>query len=115
MSFLLRASSRFVAARPAIHTAIPSRTFTASGVKALKESDHSNSETAEHNEWHKQDQLQKQKDGKGHWKPELASNSEEAVAADRQSNGDSIEEMQGKTKDHAEKKHKHGTSQEPGL
>ena len=34
----------------------------------------------EHNEKHKQDQLQKQKDGKGHWKPELASNSEEAVS-----------------------------------
>jgi hypothetical protein len=34
---------------------------------------------AEQNEKHKQDQLQKQKDGKGHWKPELASNSEESV------------------------------------
>ncbi len=34
----------------------------------------------EHNERHKQDLLQKQKDGKGHWKPELASNSEEAVS-----------------------------------
>ena len=30
-------------------------------------------------EEHKQDQLKKQKEGKGHWKPELASNSEEAV------------------------------------
>jgi len=30
-------------------------------------------------EKHKQDQLQKQKEGKGHWKPELASDSEEAV------------------------------------
>ena len=39
-----------------------------------------NPDTAEHNERHKQDQLQKQKDGKGHWKPELASNSEEAVS-----------------------------------
>jgi hypothetical protein len=34
---------------------------------------------AEQNEKHKQDQLKKQKEGKGHWKPELASNSEEAV------------------------------------
>jgi len=115
MSFLLKASSRFVAARPVIRTAIHSRTFTASGVKALKESDHNNPETAEHNERHKQDQLQKQKDGKGHWKPELATNSEEAVTADRQSKGDSIEEMQKKTADLAERKHKHGTSQEPGL
>jgi hypothetical protein len=30
-------------------------------------------------EKHKQDLLKKQKEGKGHWKPELASNSEEAV------------------------------------
>jgi hypothetical protein len=35
---------------------------------------------AENNERHKQDQLKKQKEGKGHWKPELASNSEEAVS-----------------------------------
>lgn len=28
---------------------------------------------------HKNDQLQKQKEGKGHWKQELASNSEAAV------------------------------------
>lgn len=39
-----------------------------------------NDDQGEHNERHKQDQLQKQKEGKGHWKPELASNSEEAVS-----------------------------------
>jgi len=58
------------------------------------------------NEKHKQDQLAKQKEGKGHWKPELASNSEEAVAADRQAGDQSIEELQKKTAEHAEKKHK---------
>lgn len=31
------------------------------------------------NEQHKEDSLKKQKDGKGHWKPELASDSEEAA------------------------------------
>lgn len=31
------------------------------------------------NEKHKQDQLNKVKEGNNHWKPELASNSEEAV------------------------------------
>jgi len=81
---------------------------------ALKESDRHNPDQAESNERHKQDQLQKQKEGKGHWKPELASDSEEAVAADRSSN-ESIEEMQKKTKEHVEKKHKSGTSQDPGL
>ncbi len=34
-------------------------------------------------ERHKQDSLAKQKAGKGHWKPELASDSEESVKADR--------------------------------
>ena len=34
---------------------------------------------AENNDKHIKDGLQKQKDGKGHWKPELASDSEEAV------------------------------------
>lgn len=35
----------------------------------------------EQREKHKEDQLQKQKEGKGHWKPELASDSEEAVCS----------------------------------
>jgi len=81
----------------------------------LKEDDRHTENQAENNERHKQDQFQKQKEGKGHWKPELASNSEEAVAADRQAGDHSIDELQKKTADHAEKKHKHGTSQEPGL
>jgi len=86
-----------------------------SSVRALKEDDRHSENMGEHNERHKQDQLQKQRDGKGHWKPELASNSEEAVAADRQAGNDSIQEMQKKTAEHAEKKHKHGTSQDPGF
>jgi len=86
-----------------------------SSVRALKEDDRHSENMGEHNERHKQDQLQKQKDGKGHWKPELASNSEEAVAADRQAGNDSIQEMQKKTAEHVEKKHKHGTSQDPGF
>jgi len=81
----------------------------------LKESDRHNPDQASDNERHKQDQLQKQKDGKGHWKPELASDSEEAVNADRHHKGESLDELQKKTADHAEKKHKAGTSQDPGL
>jgi hypothetical protein len=61
-------------------------------------------------EKHKQDQLKKQKEGKGHWKPELASSSEEAVAADRHEHSDhsekGIKELQEKTAKHAEDKHK---------
>lgn len=34
-------------------------------------------------EYHKEDLLKKQKEGKGHWKDELASNSESIVKAER--------------------------------
>ncbi|PMD27527.1 hypothetical protein NA56DRAFT_560704 [Hyaloscypha hepaticicola] len=105
MSFLVR-NARF-ATRPVIaRQVVPSRAFTVSSVRALKEDDRHNEDQAEHNERHKQDQLQKQKEGKGHWKPELASNSEEAVAADRQAGDHSVEELQKKTAKHAEEKHK---------
>ncbi len=61
-------------------------------------------------EKHKQDLLKKQKEGKGHWKPELASESEEAVAADRHDHSDhsekGIKDLQEKTSKHAEEKHK---------
>jgi len=111
MSFLLR-TSRFAATRPVF---APARTFGSSSVRALKESDRDNPDY----EKHKQDQLQKQKEGKGHWKEELASDSEEAVAADRHDHDDhseqGIKELQNKTVDHAEKKHKHGTSQESAV
>ncbi|KAE9380461.1 hypothetical protein N431DRAFT_498305 [Stipitochalara longipes BDJ] len=114
MSFFVR-NARF-AARPGITSRImPFRAFTGSSVRSLKEDDRHSPDLAEQNERHKQDQLQKQKEGKGHWKPELASNSEEAVAADRQAGDHSIEELQKKTANHAEEKNKHGTSQDPGL
>jgi len=98
MSFLLRNTR--VIARPAVY----SRAFTNTSVRALKEDDRDN--PAADNERHKQDLLEKQKSGKGHWKPELASNSEEAVAADRQAGDHSVEELQKKTAKHAEEKHK---------
>jgi hypothetical protein len=54
--------------------------------------------------------LKKQKEGKGHWKPELASSSEEALAADRHEHNDHSEkgmrDLQEKTVKHAEEKHK---------
>jgi len=88
-------------------------------VRALKESDRDSPDLAEKNEKHKQDSAQKAKAGKGHWKPELASDSEEAVTADRHDHSDhseeGLKELQKKTAEHAEKKHKAGTSQDPGL
>ncbi|KAG9228400.1 hypothetical protein BJ875DRAFT_477543 [Amylocarpus encephaloides] len=110
MSFLPR-TPRFAAQ----YAAVPSRSFTVSGARFLKESDRHNPDQAAENEKHKQDQLRKQKEGKGHWKPELASDSEEAIQAERNHVDESPEEMQKRTAEHVQKKHKHGTSQDSGL
>jgi len=105
MSFSLRAAR----AVPRVSIAARQlRAFTATSVRPLKESDIDNPSSDK--EKHKQDQLSKQKDGKNHWKPELASDSEEAVAADRHEHDDhsqeGIKELQKKTEKHAEEKHK---------
>jgi len=103
--------------RPA--AAVGARTFTSTNCRLLKESNSDRPDLAEENDKHKQDLLKKSKDGKGHWKPELASDSEEAVAADRHHHSDhsedGIKELQEKTQHHAEEKHKTGTSQSSGL
>jgi len=52
---------------------------------------------AEEIEHHKQDALKKQKDGKGHWKDELASSSESIIKADRgdvEASDDTIKKLQ---------------------
>jgi len=118
MSFLLRTQG-FGAARSIAHLRpVQARMFGVSAARFLKESDRDPADP-DANERHKQDQLQKQKEGRGHWKPELASDSEEAVSADRHEHTDhseaGLKELQKKTQDHAEKKHKHGTSQDTGL
>jgi hypothetical protein len=62
---------------------------------------------------HKADSLAKQKQGKGHWKPELASDSEEAIRADRDHTPSSPGEtakLQEQTKRAAEETAKAGTS-----
>lgn len=68
---------------------------------------------------HKQDSLAKQRAGKGHWKPELASQSEENVKADRMGPGEASEaamkRLQDRTKEAAEETSKHGTSMRDGL
>ncbi|KAK0386849.1 hypothetical protein NLU13_5162 [Sarocladium strictum] len=73
---------------------------------SLKES---SSQTDVDYDKHKQDSLRKQKEGAGHWKPELASDSEEAVKADRHPNDDP-KTLQEKTKHAAEESSKSGTS-----
>ncbi|KAI9826076.1 MAG: hypothetical protein M1832_000525 [Thelocarpon impressellum] len=62
----------------------------------LKESDRAakdSPDVSSHYEQHKQDQLAKQKEGKGHWKAELASDSETAIKADRGENGSTQEDI----------------------
>ncbi|KAH9827806.1 hypothetical protein Tdes44962_MAKER02740 [Teratosphaeria destructans] len=59
----------------------------------------------------KQEQLQKQKEGKGHWHEELASQSESHVAADREEvhdHDEHMEDLQKQTAGQSEKEHPHG-------
>ncbi|KAL1865158.1 hypothetical protein Daus18300_007284 [Diaporthe australafricana] len=81
------------------------RSFAVSSVNRIKESSGDNKDF----EKHKQDSLSKQKDGKGHWKPELASDGEEAIKADRTPDED-ISKLQERTKKHAQEKAHSGTS-----
>lgn len=67
---------------------------------------------------HKKDSLAKQKRGAGHWKPELASDSEEAVRADRASREgprEDVHHLQERTKKAAEETAKGGTSMRDGM
>jgi hypothetical protein len=65
-------------------------------------------------ERHKQDSLAKQKKGQGHWKPELASVSEESVRADRtgpqETSEAAMKRLQEQTKGRAEETSKNRTS-----
>jgi hypothetical protein len=84
--------------------------FAATSRLGLKES---SSQTDVDLDKHKQDSLAKQKKGSGHWKSELASDSEEALKADRNESGDP-KTLQERTKGAAEEKHKAGTSSHDG-
>ncbi|MCJ1369099.1 hypothetical protein MMC20_000307 [Loxospora ochrophaea] len=78
---------------------------------ALSESDRHRDDIHEEIEHHKNDQLEKQKNGKGEWKRELASNSEAALKADRgemKASDEHIEELQKQTSDHSQSQHEHG-------
>jgi len=94
------------------------RTLTQTRALGLKETA-SQDPNPEAFDKHKQDSLAKQKQGKGHWKPELASNSEESIWADRMSGEQASEEamkrLQDRTKEAAEQNAKAGTSMSDGL
>ncbi|KAK0345090.1 hypothetical protein LTR91_013795 [Friedmanniomyces endolithicus] len=80
MSALRLAFTRRAAASFTARTTLPTRSFHSCRVLAVgKESELHNENRGEEAEAHKQDQLRKQKEGKGHWKDELASDSESIV------------------------------------
>ncbi|KAJ5295550.1 hypothetical protein PENANT_c001G07441 [Penicillium antarcticum] len=103
MSFLtsIRASRQALRTNYAITS-----TFHTSAVRSLKENDRHRDDLAEHYESHKQQGLKESKEGKGKWKSELASTSEEDVKADRGDfDGENVtfDEMQKKTKTYLHK------------
>ncbi|KAI1404119.1 hypothetical protein F4819DRAFT_483946 [Hypoxylon fuscum] len=107
---LFRSAASIVSGRQAVAT----RTFTSSSANlSHKESSHGSDSNDP--EKHKQDLLAKHKAGKGHWKPELASDSEEAVKADRHGSKEDVASMQERTKNAAEENSKSGTSMRDGL
>ncbi|KAL2132823.1 hypothetical protein VTI74DRAFT_3255 [Chaetomium olivicolor] len=106
------------ALRPSVTPAISRRTLTQTPRSLLKESS-STDPSAEDFDRHKQDSLAKQKKGEGHWKPELASVSEESVKADRQgprdTSAEAMKRLQEQTKGRAEETSKNKTSMRDGL
>ncbi|KAG8527587.1 uncharacterized protein KY384_007740 [Bacidia gigantensis] len=82
-------------------------------LSALSEADHSMDDDAKRKtiEEHKDDQLAKQKEGKGHWKRELATSSESAVIADKSETTnleDDIAALQKETGEALQADHEHG-------
>ncbi|KAJ9133545.1 hypothetical protein NKR23_g10643 [Pleurostoma richardsiae] len=105
----------YAAVRPLVTASMRRTIATTTPRMGMKESSGHNPDY----ERHKQDLLSKHKQGKGHWKPELASNSEESVKADRSepldSSAESIKKLQERTKKATEETDKHGTSMSDGL
>ncbi|KAL6719258.1 hypothetical protein ACLMJK_003495 [Lecanora helva] len=113
MSFLTRTAlrSQRVSLRPSITSIRPLQVSAAR--TALSESDHSIDEDVRKKaiDEHKDDQMEKQKQGKGHWKRELGSNSESAIKADREeiaNAGRDIDQLQKETASALEEDHEHG-------
>ncbi|EOO00406.1 hypothetical protein UCRPA7_4077 [Phaeoacremonium minimum UCRPA7] len=114
---MLFRSSAAAAVRPSIVAVSPNmvRSFAGTRHIGIKESSSHDPDY----EKHKEDSLAKQKQGKAHWKPELASDSEESVKADRShgepSDAEAMKRLQERTKQAAEEKSKAGTSMRDGL
>ncbi|KAJ3481567.1 hypothetical protein NLG97_g7792 [Lecanicillium saksenae] len=88
--------------------------FSSSRVLSHKESSFNTDDDVDK---HKLDSLRKHKDGAAHWKRELASDSEEAVKADKGHGAakESVEQLQERTKKLAEDGKQDGTSRHEGM
>ncbi|KAL8409422.1 hypothetical protein RB594_007741 [Gaeumannomyces avenae] len=116
MSSRMLLRSIAAAGRPA--ATVSRRGLATTSRLAHKETSHNDESHDVHR--HKDDLINKHKQGKAHWKAELASNSEEAVKADREGGKDQhtkehIQSLQERTKHHAEKTSKSGTSDSDGM
>ncbi|KAK0639224.1 hypothetical protein B0T16DRAFT_338669 [Cercophora newfieldiana] len=113
-------SARLLLRRPAVLASLPAATrpLSISAPLYLKESASSDPNASDY-EKHKKDSIEKQKRGQGHWKPELASDSEESVKADRMSpqeaGKEAMKRLQEQTKGRAEETAKHGTSMKDNM
>ncbi|KAM3529283.1 hypothetical protein NHJ13051_001944 [Beauveria bassiana] len=107
-------ASKSVFPRVARCAALPAalKPFHSSRVLSHKESS-SNDDVDKH----KLDLLRKHKDGSAHWKRELASDSEEAVKADKGygASKETLEQLQERTKKMAEESRRSGTSSHEGM
>jgi len=85
MRAVFSASARRSILRPtSAWTSNSVRTFGSTAVRAAGKEDALNKEGRDEEiEHHKHDSLRKQKDGQGHWKDELSSNSESIIKAER--------------------------------
>jgi len=104
MSYLARASAPLRnTGRTVISRSIAG--FHTSSLRLALSEDHPHTEDrAENIDRHKADSLEKAKTGKGEWKPELASQSEQITKADKHNM--TMEELQKMSKDKGEKEQK---------
>jgi len=96
--------------RPYRPLPIRSATFSTSSRLSIKEDGNRSPEELEAK---KNEQIQKQKDGKGHWHEELASAGEASIAADKDAHkvddhDSHMEDLQKQTAGQAQKEHPHG-------
>ncbi|KAH0844329.1 hypothetical protein FOPE_10028 [Fonsecaea pedrosoi] len=104
MSYLTRASARLRSAGRTVSIRSTAAIHTSSARLALSEDHAHNEGRAADIERHKSDSVEKAKTGRGEWKPELASQSEQATRGDKHNL--TMEQMQKLAKEKGEQEGK---------